>query len=253
MVERSETLNSVARAVDVLNLFGRDATTLGVTEIAMELGLAKAVVHRILQAFRSKGYVELDPVTHRYSLGPRAVLLGLSYLDRLDVRTVAHEALRELSDATNETATLSIRFGDDRVYVDQINPARDVQMVVQLGRPFPLHAGASSRAFLAFLPDEEQERYLSQSLKQVTDDTIVDPSALRAELRVIRADGFAKSVGESDPGTVAAAAPIFDRHGAVTAAMSVCGPRERFHDQLDAAGKRLVELTKRTSSRLGYR
>src|SRR5439155_22909668 len=101
---------------------------------------------------------------------------------------------------------LSIRFGAERVYVDQVNPARDIQMVVQLGRPFPLHAGASSRAFLAFLPDDEQARYLSQALTRVTDDTMVDPSALRAELRVIRAAGFAKSIGESDLGTVAAAA-----------------------------------------------
>ncbi len=251
--ERSETLNSVARAVEVLNLFGREPGTLGVTEIAMELGLAKAVVHRILQAFRAKGYVELDAATHRYRLGPGAVVLGLSYLDRLDVRTVAHDALRELCATTNETATLSIRFGDHRVYVDQVNPARDVQMVVQLGRPFPLHAGASSRAFLAFLSEDEQKRYLSQSLEQVTDNTLVDPSAVRAALRVIRAAGFAKSIGESDPGTVAAAAPVFDRHGEVTAVMSVCGPRERFHDRLDAAGAQLRHKARETSRRLGYR
>jgi len=85
VVERSESLNSVARAVDVLNLFGRGTRTLGVTEIAMELGLAKAVVHRILQAFKAKGYVEVDPTTRRYSLGPSAVSLSVSYLDRLDV------------------------------------------------------------------------------------------------------------------------------------------------------------------------
>jgi DNA-binding IclR family transcriptional regulator len=85
VTERSETLNSVARAVDVLNLFARAGGTLGVTEIATELALAKAVVHRILQAFRAKGYVELDPATHRYSLGPNAVALGLSHVDRLDV------------------------------------------------------------------------------------------------------------------------------------------------------------------------
>jgi DNA-binding IclR family transcriptional regulator len=243
----------VGRAVDVLNLFGREAGSLGVTEIAMELGLAKAVVHRILQAFKAKGYVDVDPVTRRYRLGPAAMVLGLSYLDRLDVRTVAHDALRQLSAATNETATLSVRFGDQRVYVDQVNPSRDVQMVVQLGRPFPLHAGASSRAFLAFLPDDEQKQYLSQRLEQVTDDTLVDPAALRAELRVIRAAGFAKSIGESDPGTVAAAAPVFDRHGDVTAVMSVCGPRERLHDHLDAAGAQLRHMARETSRRLGHR
>lgn len=253
MVERSETLNSVARAVDVLNLFGRTDGTLGVTEIATELGLSKAVVHRILQVFRARGYVERDAGTHRYALGPSAVTLGLAYLDRLDVRTVAHEALRELSTATNETTTLSIRNGFDRIYVDQVNPSRDVQMVVQLGRPCPLHAGASSRAFLAFLAEDDQERYLAGDLSPVTPDTLVDATALRAELAAIRSDGFAQSSGESDPGTVAVAAPIFDRAGDVTAVMSVCGPRDRFADQIGTAATKLVAMTKRTSARLGHR
>ncbi len=251
--DRSETVNGVERAVEVLNLFSRADGTLGVTEISLELGYAKAVVHRILQAFRAKGYVEVDEQTRRYSLGPNAVFLGLSYLDRLDVRSVARDALHELSEATNETATLSIRFGDERVYVDQINPSRDVQMVVSLGNPFPLHAGASSRAFLAFLPTAEQERYLSAGpLAAVTDKTMVDPELIRADLVRIREIGLAKSVGESDPGTVAAAAPIFDRDG-ICAVMSVCGPRERLESQLDAAALKLRELAKRTSARLGHR
>jgi DNA-binding IclR family transcriptional regulator len=251
--ERSETVNGVERAVEVLNLFSRATGTLGVTEISQELGYAKAVVHRILQAFKAKGYVEIDEQTRRYSLGPSAVFLGLSYLDRLDVRSVARDALHELSDATNETATLSIRFGDERVYVDQVNPSRDVQMVVSLGKPFPLHAGASSRAFLAFLPDAEQERYLTSGpLAAVTDQTMVDPDEIREELARIRLAGFAKSVGESDPGTVAAAAPIFDRDG-LCAVISVCGPRERLEPNLDAAGAKARELAKRTSARLGHR
>lgn len=251
--ERSETVNGVERAVEVLNLFSRATGTLGVTEISQELGYAKAVVHRILQAFKAKGYVDVDEQTRRYSLGPNAVFLGLAYLDRLDVRSVARDALHELSDATNETATLSIRFGFERVYVDQINPSRDIQMVVSLGKPFPLHAGASSRAFLAFLPQDEQDAYLSTgALAAVTDQTMIDPEQIREELARVRLDGFAKSVGESDPGTVAAAAPIFDRDG-LCAVMSVCGPRERLEDQLDAAAKKCRELAKRTSARLGHR
>lgn len=251
--DRSETVNGVERAVEVLNLFSRAPGTLGVTEISHELGYAKAVVHRILQAFKAKGYVEVDEQTRRYSLGPNAVFLGLSYLDRLDVRSVARGALQELSQETNETATLSIRFGDERVYVDQVNPSRDVQMVVSLGKPFPLHAGASSRTFLAFLPPVEQERYLTSGpLEAVTDQTMVDPDQIRADLARIRELGLARSIGESDPGTVAAAAPIFDRDG-LCAVMSVCGPRERLEANLDAAAAKLRELAKRTSARLGHR
>ena len=80
------TVNGIERALDVLLLFSRShEPSLGVTEIGRRLGLSKAVVHRILQAYKAKGYVEVDPTTRRYSLGPNAAFLGLAYLRRLDV------------------------------------------------------------------------------------------------------------------------------------------------------------------------
>ena len=155
-----QTIAGIERALDALSLFAEsDSPSLGVTEIAQSLGLSKAVVHRILASFRAKGFVELDETTRRYSLGPRILFLGLSYLDRIDIVSVARTAMAELCARTSETATLSLRSGDHRVYVDQVTPSRDVRMSVALGVPYPLHAGASSKAFLAFLPSR-RDRHL---------------------------------------------------------------------------------------------
>ena len=248
----SSTL-TVERAADVLLLFSEEPTQhLGVTEIANKLGLSKAAVHRILSSLKNKGFVDLDPISHRYSLGPVLVSLGLTYLNKLDVRKVAAPELAELSRITNETATLSIRTGWTRVYVDQVTPDREVLMLVQIGVPYPLHAGASSKAFLAFLPAEEIDRYLSESLRQVTPLTQTDPEKLRRELTDIRAAGYAVSMEERQSGAGSVAAPVLDFRGAPLAVISVSGPAERIAGEAQECAAALLETTRRVSVKMGH-
>lgn len=249
-----QTIATVERAADVLALFGSTAApTLGVTEIATELGLSKAAVHRILSSLRGRGFVDLQGETRRYALGPAALALGMAYLARLDVRALAAPELAALSATTAETATLSIRQGDKRVYVDQVLPAREIVMSVRLGVPNPLHAGGSSKAFLAYLPDEDVERYLAGRLEPVTERTVVDPAQLRAEVARIRELGYAMSVGERQPGAASVAAPVLDHAGTPVAVISVCGPLERFEAEAADCAKLLLEATARLSARMGHR
>ena len=249
-----QTIAGIERALDALSLFAEsESPSLGVTEIAQSLGLSKAVVHRILASFRAKGFIELDETTRRYSLGPKILFLGLTYLDRIDIVSVARVAMAELCAATNETATLSLRNGGHRVYVDQVSPARDVKMTVALGLPYPLHAGASSKAFLAFLPPAEVDAYLEGALPSLTERTVVDPRKLRKELARIRETGYAQSYGERMEGAGAVAAPVFGRDGLPAGVISVCGPMERFRDEADGAAELLLQHTRDASARLGYR
>ena len=249
----AQTIATVERAADVLALFsGSASSTLGVTEIATELALSKAAVHRILASLRSRGFVELEEDSRRYSLGTASLALGLAYLRGIDVRAIAHPELVALSESTSETATLSIRNGDTRVYVDQVRPPREIVMSVALGVPYPLHAGSSSKAFLAFLDDAELEAYLSGPLRKLTDRTIIDPAALRAEVTTIRRGGYAVSFGERQAGAASVAAPVFDHSGRVVAVVSACGPLERFQDEVDDCVPQLLEATARISARMGH-
>jgi DNA-binding IclR family transcriptional regulator len=248
----AETIAAVERAVDVLSLFAQvDEPTLGVTEIAQSLGLSKAVVYRILSSFRTKGLVVIDPATRRYALGPRVMHLGLAYMNRLDVRAIARPELERLSARMNETATLSIRDGWTRVYIDQVTPARDVKMVVQLGRNFPLHAGASSKAFLAFLRPDERDEYLSGKLDKLTPSTITSVRALRRELAEIRRRGYASSVAERMEGAASVAAPVLGHDGCPVAVVSVSGPAERFVARADEAAAELRRSVGELSRQLG--
>lgn len=251
---QGQTIAAIERATDVLVLFAESGEpTLGVTEIAQALGLSKAVVYRILSSFRAKGFVELDEGTRRYALGPRVLHLGLAYMNRLDVPAIARTEMERLSRATSETATLSLRTGWTRVYVDQVTPDRDVKMVVQLGLQAPLHAGASSKAFLAFLDPAEQREYLARPLDRLTPQTVTSVRALRKELGEIRGRGYAMSFGERMEGAGSVAAPILGHDGLPAAVISVCGPAERFRDEAEEAAKRLLEATRRLSRHLGHR
>jgi DNA-binding IclR family transcriptional regulator len=251
---QGQTIAAIERAADVLTLFVDSRhPSLGVTEIAQGLGLSKAVVHRILASLRSRAFVSLDEDSRRYVLGPRALALGLAYLDRIDVRGLARPVLEQLSAATDETATCSVRAGQDRIYVDQVTPARDIKMVVPIGAAFPLHAGGSSKAFLAYLPEAEQEAYLNRPLAALTDLTVTDPGSLRAELAEIRARGYAVSYGERQEGAASVAAPLFDHEGGPVAVISLCGPVERFRAEVETAAKLLTDATGQLSAKLGHR
>ena len=250
---RGQTIATVERAADVLNAFTElDGATVGVTELSERLGLSKAVVHRILTSLRVKGFVELDDDTRRYSLGPASLSLGLTYLQKIDVRDQARSFLRDLSERTNETATLSVRRGDVRMYVDQITPSREVKMTVQLGHPYPLHAGGSSKAFLAHLSEDFIEDYLSKPLERLGPLTTTDPDVLRKDLALVRSRGFASSLGERQEGAGSVAAPVFGLENEPVAVISVCGPVERFRDEIDDIAPILLESTRKLSRRLGW-
>jgi IclR family acetate operon transcriptional repressor len=253
-VNGSKTVASVERAADILLHFAHtDRPDLGVTDIANDLGLSKAAVHRLLSSLRTRNLVSLDPNTRRYSLGASALMLGLSALHGLDVRRLASAELPAISRDTSETATLSIRSNDVRIYVEQVTPPREVIMSVSIGRAYPLHAGSSSKAFLAFMEPQEIEHFLSQSLPKLTDDTVTDRRVLAKELRQIAARGWAQSINDRQAGAASVAAPVLDHSGRPVAVLSVCGPAERFAPEAAACAERLLVSTHKLSAQLGYR
>lgn len=254
MSSATQTIAGVERALDVLVLFAEEDTTdLGVTEIAERLGLSKAVVHRILSSFRVKGFVEIDEATHRYRVGARALTVGLSYLDRVDRLDVAREAMLELAERTQETATQSVAAGRRSVYVGQVPSPRQVRVVVKLGMDSPLHRGAASRVLLAHLDPVTLEQYLVGELEPSGNGDAPSPvGPLREQLEVIRQEAYALSWGERETGVGAAASPVFDHTGRCIGALAVCGPVDRFRTEIDDHVKTLIDVSEQASRALGW-
>ncbi|MCD2186540.1 IclR family transcriptional regulator [Actinomycetospora soli] len=252
MPEQTGGTEATARVADVLLLFVDGPSTQGVSHIARELGLSKAVVHRILTSLAGRGMVALDPVSREYRLGPAAAAIGARALRESDLRQAALPLLRELRDETRETATLSTPVPHGRVYLDQVVGTHEIKMTVELGRRFPLHAGSSGKCMLAFLGAEEREQALAEPLEALTPGTVVDPEVLRPELDRIVAAGYAASMGERQADAGSVAAPVFGVSGDVLGAISVCGPRYRVTDEfVTAIAPRVVAVADRISHRLG--
>lgn len=244
---------AAARVADVLLMFANGPDALGVSEIARELGLSKAVVHRILQSLASRSMVRTDPGTREYRLGPGAIALGARALRDFDLRAAARPTLRRLRDLTRETTTLSALLGNSRLYLAQYESPQEIKMTVPLGRPFPLHAGSSSRAMLAFLPPETVEQVISDGLRRLASETILDPDDLRRRLRETRASGYATSRGERQEGAGSVAAPVFGVDGEVVGSISVCGPVSRFDPETVARYVPMVRsAAAEISSMLGW-
>jgi DNA-binding IclR family transcriptional regulator len=243
---------AIDRALAVLGVLAEASQPMGVTEIARRVGLPKSVVHYHVSALVRNRYVEARP-DRRYGLGYAALRLGRGNHSNVELRTRALPHMRSLHHETWETVTLSVLVGRERVYVDQLVSPHEIKLAVELGRPFPLHVGASGRSILAFLPVDTRESLLSEPLERLSAHTVVDAADLRALLESVRVTGVAFSRSERHEGAAAVGAPVFDTHG-VAGAMTVCGPEFRFDE---ASLERYAPLVKSAavelSRELGWR
>ena len=245
---------SADRVADVLLTFAATKGSLGVSEISRRLGLSKAVVYRILRSLVSRRLLSVDEAGGgRYRLGPAAATLGARALRDLDLRENALPVLRRLQHESGETATVSELVGVSRVYLDQVSSLKEIKMTVEIGRPFPLHAGASSRTILAFASPDLRTQILDGPLEALTPKTIVDRAELEAKLARNTREGVAASFGERQPGAASVAAPLLAADGHAIGSISVCGPVDRFGEETVRRLKPLVRDAAREVSReLGW-
>jgi DNA-binding IclR family transcriptional regulator len=251
---REDELRSVSRAVDVLMLFDAGRPHLGVTEIAEELGVSKSTAHRLLQLLGDRGFVVQDAQSRRYRLGLTLLHLGRLVADRLDLRQEALPVMQRLQQQTGETVDLNVERGGYRICLEKIEGQQAIRQFVEIGRPLPLHAGASGKVLLAHLPPARLEQVLAGPLPRLTQKTVTDPRRLRRQLQEIAEQGWAHSVDERIDGASSASAPIRDAAGTVVAGISVSGPTFRIaSEQLRQFGGLVRQAASEISTALGHR
>lgn len=223
--ERPRGVQSVDRALDILELLASRPGTLGVTEIAREAGLAPGTAHRILGGLAQRGWVRQDP-GRRYGVGPAALLLGGAASSKLAV--VAGPALRSAVEATGETANLASLEGEVMVYVAQAPSPHTLRIFAEVGRPVPLHSTAVGKVVLAGMtPDQVRRLLQTTQLPARTPHTLTSVGDLRHELDRVRAQGFALDDEEQELGVRCVAVPVPTSTPWCRLALSVSGPTER--------------------------
>jgi DNA-binding IclR family transcriptional regulator len=152
-------------------------------------------------------------------------------------RPVLELLARETGEATN----LAVARRFSLVYVDQVDPPH-VMAPNWFGRTVPLHATSTGKAYLAYLPEEEQEAVLPRRLERYTDTTVTDRRKLGDQLRAVRRDGYAICVGELEESLFGASAPVLSEQGRPVAIVSVWGTAHRLpRERLPEVGRRAVE------------
>lgn len=246
-------LRSVRRALAVLRAFETPAHTRGVSELSRELRLSKSTVHLLAKALEREGFLERDPATRRYQLGP--AVFRLAAAAQPDLRLVAREPLHSLYSDTSFAAYLAILVSGRAVVVERAAPTLSFLAALDVGTPLPLHSSALGKVLLAWMPAGEQEPALEElkrsGFPSLTPSTIKSLSELRRELLRVRETGTAWDREESLPGVVCLAAPVRGPSGEVTAAVSVAAPAWSV-----AAGEPatvLESLVRRTAETISYR
>ncbi|CAN5283467.1 IclR family transcriptional regulator [soil metagenome] len=182
---------SVLRAVS-----GAMPSGLRTTAVADAAGLSRPTAHRILSSLVAEGFVDQDPITGRWLLGPELFLLGSLAAERYDITLVASDSVRELASATGESAFLSARRGDETVCLVREEGAFPIRsFVLSEGVRFPLGVASAGLVILSFLADAEVDRYLAGSDLAARFGADHAPDRLRARISATRSTGYAVNPG----------------------------------------------------------
>jgi len=219
-----DQMKSLDRAIDLLLTF-QAHSQLTVEEMAKIVSLPKSSVYRFVRVLRERGLLLLEPATKKYRLG--LAFYQLAKVSGPDLCQLACPQLEMLVAGSGETSFLSLRSGWEARYAVCVESSERIHFTAPLGRSVPLYAGASAKAILAYMEEEEREMYLrSVRLKRLCTATIQDKGKLRQKLLQIRNRGYDLTQEELYRGAWGLAAPILN-DGAVVASIAITGVKFR--------------------------
>jgi DNA-binding IclR family transcriptional regulator len=245
------TIQVLERSFLLLETLAAQPEPVSLKEIAERTGLHASTAHRILNDLAIGRFVD-RPAAGSYRLGMRLLELGNLVKARLDVREAALGPMRELHKVTHQPVNLSMRQGDEIVYIERTYSERSgMQVVRAIGGHAPLHLTSVGKLFLAHEDPARVRAYATRTgLTGHTRNSITDLARLERELAGVRATGVARDDEELELGVRCMAAGVYDDQGKLLAGLSVSAPADRLEESwLD----RVKATASQISVALGYR
>jgi IclR family acetate operon transcriptional repressor len=225
------SIQSVDRALFLLETIAEAGGEATLTELSTRTDLNISTCHHLLATLIKRGFAAKVPGRRLYALGARILYLGHAYL-QVDLPRRAHPYMENINLTTGETVHLAALQGDAVVTLAVREARHPVRVSTgKIGKQEAPHATATGRAILAWLPENEMGRILSEGLKRYTDKTITEIPALLESLRIVRRNGYAIDDEEFLPGVICVGAAIRDQAGAVIGAISASTPTMRASDE----------------------
>ncbi|HEV8419936.1 MAG TPA: IclR family transcriptional regulator C-terminal domain-containing protein [Actinomycetota bacterium] len=243
----TEFVQSLERGLAVIRSFSRDRPALTLSEIADLTGLTRAAARRFLITLKDLGYVGSDG--RLFSLRPRVLELGYSYLSSLPIWDMAKPHLEDLADKVRETTSASVLDGTDIVFVARVETKRIMAMTLGVGSRLPAWATAMGRVLLADMRPADLDQYFAKvTLKPLSARTVTDEAELRRIIEQARSQGWTLVDQEVEEGVRSLAVPIRSTDGRAAAALTVCS--HAFRVSVERVMDEFLPLVLETSKRI---
>lgn len=238
----SGQVRSLTRGLTLMRHLAESADGLTLTDLAETAGLPPSTTHRLLTTLEAERFVRADPTGGLWRVGVSAFMVGSAFTRSRDLLTLSRPYLRRLTELSGETANLFVESDGEAICIAQVESSHTMRAITGVGGRLLLHTSAAGKVLLAFVDAARRAEMLgSGPLVRLTDSTIHDPAVLERALAEIRADGFGIDEGEHAPGLRCVAAPVFDEHGEIAAAVSISGPGTRIaRERLPQLGRHVA-------------
>lgn len=242
-------IQAIDRATELLNAIARYPEPVSLKILSAETGFHSSTTFRILAALIHNRLVEKDSAGN-YRLGMRLLQLGARLHSNIDIRSLAMPIMEDLRDRLNESVNLTIREGDEMVYIEKATPKRMMHVQQLVGSRAPLHVTAVGKLMLGVAGDEAIDGYATRTnLPAYTRNTINSVERLRKECNEAVSRGFAFDNEEAEIDVGCIGVLIYDNTNTAVAGLSVSSPIDR---RRDAWADDLIEAGKKLSAQLGH-
>ena len=233
-------MGTVSKALGLIELLKDAVQPLGLTDVSRRANFDKATTRRLLLELVDNGYVEQDPDSRTYSLGPALQILGKIREKRFPLSRIVEPIVRELADETGETIHAAEYCAGELASICIEESLKANRVILDMGVKLPLHATASGYAFLAASPDSFVDKVSRRALARFTDKTPMEPDALWTIVRETRERGYSRSDQSFEDEVSSVAAAIRGPGGKPVGTIAIAMPSSRMTEPVAAAYGKLV-------------
>jgi len=222
---------TAAKALFILESFSASSPEWGIRDLSRELGINSTTLHRLVVTLHNAGYLQQDPETQRYSLGPRVMKLASLYAHQNPLPSAALEVFERYVNICDYNFYLGTLSKYEVVYLAKLDGRGPIKIVVEPGGTTALHTTALGKVLLANQSDAFIQGFIEKdSLTAYTQRSITSPEVLWEQINEIRKRGYAINDGEHYEDVAAVGVPVYDSRGSVSLGISLAYLRHLAED-----------------------
>jgi IclR family acetate operon transcriptional repressor len=253
--QRSGSVQSVDRALLLLELLGEDADGYRLTDLATRSGLSLSTVHRLLTTLEKRQFVQFDQSDGLWHVGRKTFQVGSTFSQQRNFVAPSLPFLRQLRDQTRETANLGVAIDGRMIFLAQVESREIMRAITRVGGSTPMVNSGMGKALLStFSPADVSAIVSAYGMHKLTPKSLTRASDLKDHLAQVRRQGYAVDDEEFQQGLRCIAAPVYNQQGEAFCAISVSGLAQRLsEDRVASVGQLVAETARALTAALGGR